>query len=71
MPQGGIGDPSVDGLNPAFDPPNNDPSFVPCADNVASDYLITQAQIDQLGEELRSQIVRVDEEHYGPISGGQ
>jgi len=71
VPEGGIGDPSVDGLNPAFDPPGGDPSFVPCADNVASDYLITQAQIDQLGEELRSQIVRVDEEHYGPISGGQ
>jgi Immune inhibitor A-like, MAM domain len=71
VPQGGIGDPTVDGLNPAFDPPGGDPSFVPCADNLASDYLITQAQIDQLGEELRSQIVRVDEEHFGPIAGGQ
>jgi Immune inhibitor A-like, MAM domain len=71
VPVGGIGDPTVAGLDPAFDPPGGDPSYVPCADNLASDYLITQEQIDQLGDELRDHIVQVDEEHYGPISGGQ
>ncbi len=44
---------------------------MPCADNQAGDYLITQAQVDQLGEELRSHILDVDEAHFGPISGGQ
>lgn len=71
VPVGGIGNPLVDGLDPSFDPPGGDPAFVPCADNLASDYLITQAQIDYLGEELRSQIVEVDEDHFGPIAGGQ
>lgn len=71
VPQGGISDPSVNGLNPAFNPPGGDPSFVPCADNVASDYLITQAQIDRLGNELRDHIAAVDVAHYGPITGGQ
>jgi len=71
VPQGGIGNPSVDGLNPAFDPPGGDPSFVPCADNLASDYLITQTQINKLGDELKNHIVAVDVAHYGPISGGQ
>ncbi|MDH4143235.1 MAG: immune inhibitor A, partial [Chloroflexota bacterium] len=71
VPLGGIGDPTVDGLNPAFDPPGGDPSFVPCEENLLSDYLITQEQIDYLGNELRDQIVAVDEAHFGPISGGQ
>ena len=39
----------------------------PCADNSASDYVITQAQINYLGDELSNHIVPVDEEHYGPI----
>ena len=66
VPEGGIGDPSVASLNPAFDQNPND-EFTPCADNVASDYLITQAQINQLGDELVSQIVAVDEAHFGEI----
>jgi Immune inhibitor A peptidase M6 len=71
VPVGGIGDPSVKGLNPAFNPPGGDPAAVPCADNLASDYLITQAQIDQLGNELRDHIAAIDVAHYGPITGGQ
>ncbi|MBX6748978.1 MAG: hypothetical protein IRY85_04785 [Micromonosporaceae bacterium] len=51
VPEGGIGDPSVDSLNPAFDHNPND-EFVPCPDNAASDYLLTQEQIDYLGAEL-------------------
>ena len=32
-----------------------------------TDYTITQAQIDYLGDELANQIVAVDEEHFGPM----
>ena len=51
-------DPSVD-WNPADD-------FDPCADKSASDYVITQEQINYLGEELRSHILAIDEAHFGP-----
>ena len=56
----------VASLDPAFD---HDPSdeFVPCADASASDFVLTQAQIDYLGAELSNQVVAVDEEHYGPM----
>ena len=56
----------VASLDPAFDP-NPDDEFVPCADASAADYTLTQAQIDYLGNELSSQIVAVDEEHYGAM----
>ncbi len=59
----------VDGvasLDPAFDQ-NPDDDFTPCADNSASDYVLTQDQINYLGDELSNHIVPVDEEHYGPI----
>jgi len=67
VPEGGIGGAEdVTSLDPAFDQNPND-DFTPCADNVASDYLITQAQIDQLGDELASHIVAVDEAHFGDV----
>jgi Immune inhibitor A-like, MAM domain len=65
VPEGGVGDPSVDSLNPAFDHNPSD-AFTPCADNAASDYLISQDQIDFLGDELTNHIVATDEAHYGP-----
>jgi hypothetical protein len=56
----------VDSMDPAFDQNPGD-DFTPCADNSASDYVITQAQVDYLGNELSNHIVPVDEEHFGPI----
>ncbi len=52
-------DPQED-WNPADD-------FTPCAENSTSDYVLTQAQIDYLGNELTNHILAVDEEHYGPV----
>jgi hypothetical protein len=67
VPEGGIGGAEgVDSLDPAFDQ-NPEDEFTPCADNVASDYLITQEQIDLLGDELANHIVAVDEAHFGDI----
>jgi hypothetical protein len=66
VPEGAIGDPTVDSINPAFDHNPGD-AFTPCATNKQSDHLITQAQIDTLGAELVNQIVAVDEAHYGEI----
>jgi hypothetical protein len=53
-------------MDPSFD---HDPTdeFLPCAEHDPADYVVTQAQIDLLGDELRDQIVRVDEEHFGPM----
>jgi hypothetical protein len=56
----------VDSLDPAFDHNPND-SFTPCADKTASQYTLTQPEIDYLGNTLSSQVVRVDEEHFGPM----
>jgi hypothetical protein len=67
VPEGGIGGAEdVDSLDPAFDQNPND-EFTPCAESLASDYLLTQEQIDQLGDELTDHIVAVDEAHYGDI----
>jgi Immune inhibitor A peptidase M6 len=67
VPEGGIGGAEgVDSLDPAFDQ-NPDDEFTPCADNVASDYLLTQEQINLLGDELANHIVAVDEAHFGDI----
>jgi hypothetical protein len=56
----------VNSLDPQFDQNPND-AFTPCADNSVDDYLITQAQINALGNELASSIVPIDEAHYGDI----
>ncbi|MPV38508.1 M6 family metallopeptidase [Georgenia subflava] len=53
-------------LDPAFDHNPGD-EFVPCATSDPADYTLTQGQIDYLGDELSGQIVRVDEEHFGPM----
>jgi hypothetical protein len=60
---GGAG---VLGLDPQVDP-NPDDDLAPCAEREAADYVITQAQVDELGNALRDQIVRVDEAQFGPI----
>ncbi|MEO8509674.1 MAG: hypothetical protein ABI534_00360 [Chloroflexota bacterium] len=65
VPQGSIGDENVFGMSPALDP-NPADAFEPCPSKFeAGDYLVTQDQINTLGDELTNQIVRVDEEHYG------
>ena len=50
-------DPLVD-WNPAD-------TYTPCSEKVTSDYVVTQAQIDELGNELASHILAIDEAHYG------
>ena len=61
-----IGRRGVASLDPQFDPNPSD-AFMPCATTRRADFMITQAQINTLGDELASQIVAVDEEHYGAI----
>ena len=56
----------VHSLDPAFDH-NTDDEFVPCASADPADYVLTQEQIDYLGDQLSNQIVRVDEEHFGEM----
>ncbi|HEU5000357.1 MAG TPA: hypothetical protein VFT68_15555 [Lapillicoccus sp.] len=51
-------DPTVD-WNPADDAD-------PCAEKSATDYVVTQAQINQLGNELANHILAIDEAHFGP-----
>ncbi len=65
VPQGSIGNEDVFGMSPALDP-NPADAFAPCPSKFeAGDYLVTQDQINTLGDELTNQIVRVDEEHFG------
>ncbi len=67
VPEGSIGNEDVLGMSPGIDPTLGD-DFDPCPTKFEEgDYLITQDQIDTLGDELTNQIVRVDEEHYGEI----
>jgi hypothetical protein len=63
VPVGAIGNPDVPFMDPTYDPNPND-AFKPCGEG---DYNITQAQINYMGDQLTDQIVRVDEEHYGPM----
>jgi Immune inhibitor A peptidase M6 len=67
VPEGGIGGAEgVTSLDPAFDQNPND-DFTPCAESSADDYLITQEQINALGDELANHIVAVDEAHFGDV----
>jgi hypothetical protein len=66
VPLGAIDDPSVDSVNPQFDHNEGD-DFVPCAENTLAENVMTQAQIDTVGNELTDQIVAVNEAHFGPI----
>jgi hypothetical protein len=63
-PLDGTAPTGVASLDPAFDHNPGD-EFVPCADASADDYVLTQAQIDYMGDQLANQIVAVDEEHFG------
>ncbi len=56
----------VHSLDPTFDH-NTDDEFVPCATADPADYVLTQGQIDYLGAQLTSQIVAVNEAHFGPM----
>ena len=49
VPEGAIGDPTVESVDPQFDH-NPDDEFDPCADTADEDHLVTQAQIDALGD---------------------
>lgn len=67
VPEGAFGGAKdVHSLDPSFDH-NTDDDFVPCADADPADFTITQAQVDYLGDKLRDQILRVDEEHFGDL----
>ena len=66
VPEGAIGDPTVESVDPQYDH-NPADEFEPCATTPDSDHLITQAQIDQMGDALTDQIVAVDEAHFGEI----
>ena len=63
-PLDGTAPTGVESLDPAFDHNPGD-AFVPCADASADDYVLTQAQIDYMGDQLANQIVAVDEEQFG------
>jgi Immune inhibitor A peptidase M6 len=69
VPEGAIADETVDWIDPSFDP-NPADEFDPCPSKFEEgEYLVTQAQIDALGNELVKEegIVEVDEAHFGPI----
>ena len=66
VPDGAVGDPTVASVNPAFDHNPGD-EFDPCSENTTAENLMTQAQIQALGDELTDQIVEVDETHFGEI----
>ena len=75
IPKGGLGTvEGVQSLDPQFDPRPGD-EFTPCATAANDDFLITQGQVNQLGNELVSAnlvdpgIVYVDEQHYGEMGG--
>lgn len=70
VPQGAVGDPTVDSMDPQFDHDTAD-DFTPCATTLDSAYLITQDQINDLGIALEEHIVAIDVAHFGPITGGQ
>lgn len=75
VPVGALDDADGDGVNdvtgvhsldPAFDHDPGD-EFVPCATQDPARYVLTQAEIDYLGDTLANQIVHVDEQHFGPM----
>src|SRR5918993_1894117 len=65
-PLDGTAPTGVASLDPAFDQNPTD-EFVPCDTRDVSDFTLTQAQIDYMGDQLANQIVAVDEEHFGPM----
>lgn len=63
---GSLDSAGVLGLDPTVDPDPGD-GIAPCTDDDASDHLITQEQVDSLGDQLAGQIVAVNEAHFGPM----
>jgi hypothetical protein len=53
-------------MDPSFDH-NPDDKFTPCAEHDPADYVVTDAQIQYLGDQLANQIVAVNEAHFGPM----
>ncbi|HSK25419.1 MAG TPA: hypothetical protein VK894_00735, partial [Jiangellales bacterium] len=56
----------VQSMDPAYDW-NPADEFVPCDEKSADDYVLTQQQIDYLGDELTNHILAIDEAHFGEI----
>jgi len=60
-------DDPLPGVDPNWDPNPGD-EFEPCGDQFAAgDYVITEEQIQLLGDQLVDQIVAVNVDHFGPI----
>ena len=53
-------------MDPGFDH-NPDDEFVPCDTHDPADYVVSQAQITYLGDQLANQVVAVNEDHFGEI----
>lgn len=67
VPVGALGGvEGVHSLDPAFDHNEGD-EFTPCSTKDAADFVLTQAQIDYLGDRLANQILAVNEEHFGEL----
>jgi hypothetical protein len=67
VPVGAIGAETAEGVDPNWDP-NPDDEFVPCGSQFdPGDYVMTQEQINLLGDQLKDQIVAVNVDHFGPI----
>ncbi|HEY0696292.1 MAG TPA: hypothetical protein VGD43_00600, partial [Micromonospora sp.] len=65
-PLDGTAPTGVASLDPQYDHNPGD-EFTPCATANASQFKLTQAQINYVGDKLANQIVAVDEEHFGPM----
>ncbi|HYI22125.1 MAG TPA: hypothetical protein VEX62_05755 [Candidatus Limnocylindrales bacterium] len=67
VPVGALGAETAEGVDPNWDP-NPDDEFVPCGSQFdPGDYVMTQEQINLLGDQLKDQIVAVNVDHFGPI----
>jgi hypothetical protein len=56
----------VRSLDPTYDWNPND-EFTPCDTKSADDYVVTQDEINLLGNELTNHILAIDEAHYGQV----
>ncbi len=67
VPVGALGAETAEGVDPNWDP-NPDDEFEPCGSQFeAGDYVMTQEQINLLGDQLKNQIVATNVDHFGPI----
>jgi len=65
-PLDGAAPTGVASMDPQFDH-NPADEFAPCATKTASQYALTQEQIDYVGDKLANQIVAVNEAHFGAM----